>query len=431
MSPFSVPARLAIIAALVAAFCATTAPQANHVYHSTLVGLSQPGERGDSLFYDAALQPVAEAIAQIERKAVFLKPGSGDRQGTMAQTLNGFLHRGSDGPESVAEALNAFLATQDPYSVFLTRDEYEKFREIGERSYAGIGLEIEKRRDGEIISYPIIGGPAANAGIRAGDRLVAINGTATRGKSLPFLATLATGRPGTRVAVDIVTTTGATKHLTITRAEINTETISEYTQEGMRVIRLSLFTPSTRPELDYLLTNWRRTDPIIIDLRGCGGGDFHAAVDAAMLFLQKGQTIASLQERAGVHSYTSTISRQLPSQPVYLWQDGATASAAEIFIAALTENGRATSLGKTSAGKGTKQDIIELSGGAALFLTTGYLLTPRGRMFDGRGIEPMHAVDGDSADTNDYLDKVRALVRRREAEDPTAAGRTSANPVAR
>jgi carboxyl-terminal processing protease len=154
-------------------------------------------------------------------------------------------------------------------------------------------------------------------------------------------------------------------------------------------------------------------------------------VDAAMLFLQKGQTIASLQERAGVHSYTSTISRQLPSQPVYLWQDGATASAAEIFIAALTENGRATSLGKTSAGKGTKQDIIELSGGAALFLTTGYLLTPRGRMFDGRGIEPMHAVDGDSADTNDYLDKVRALVRRREAEDPTAAGRTSANPVAR
>ena len=338
---------------------------------------------------DGALQLFSEAIAHIQREAMF--GGPSDRQGI------------------VAAALRAFLAERDPYSAFLTREEYKKFTQISAQSYAGIGLEIEKRRDGNIICYPLANGPAARAGIRSGDRLIAIDGIAARGKSLPALVALAAGQSGTRVTVQAERAGGTRVTFTLDRAAINATSISAVAYGSARVIKLSTFTPDTRQELQYLISSWRASEPIIIDLRACGGGDFHAAVDAAMLFLAKGETIVFVQERARTRTYVSTIDRPPPSRPVFLWQDGATASAAEVFIGALTENAHATSIGSTSAGKGTKQDIIALSDGAALFLTTGFMLTPRGKRFDGQGLEPMQPIAGDGSDTWAFLEQVRIL----------------------
>jgi carboxyl-terminal processing protease len=338
---------------------------------------------------DGALQLFSEAITHIQRQAVF--GGPSDRQGI------------------VAAALRAFLAERDPYSAFLTREEYKKFTEINDPSYAGIGLEIEKRRDGSVVCYPLADGPAARAGIRAGDRLIAIDGIPARGKPLPSLVALAAGRRGTEVTVETERASGGRARFTLARTAISPPTLSTISYGAARVIRISTFTPDTRQALKFLISSWHRSDPIVIDLRSCGGGDFHAAVDAAMLFLRKGQTIVSVRGREGIRVYTSTIDRRPPSQLVFLWQDEATASAAEVFIGALTENARATSIGKTSAGKGTKQDIIELSGGAALFLTTGVMLTPEGKQFDGHGLEPMQPIAGDGAETRAYLEKVRAL----------------------
>jgi carboxyl-terminal processing protease len=95
---------------------------------------------------------------------------------------------------------------------------------------------------------------------------------------------------------------------------------------------------------------------------------------------------------------------------VFLWQDEFTASAAEIFVAALTENVRGTSIGRTSAGKGTRQDIIELQDGAALLITTGYLITPRGVQFDGQGLAPMYPVKEGEHDTDAFFNKTAALI---------------------
>ena len=377
----------AAIAMMVAILCAALSPLAVSVYDAVTTERHRESEGQHA--EDGALQLFSEAITHIQREALF--GGPNDRE------------------EIVAAALRAFLAERDPYSAFLTREEYKKFTEINEQSYAGVGLEIMKRRDGNVICYPLANGPAASAGIRAGDRLIAIDGIPAQAKALPSLVALAAGRPGTTVTVETERSSGDRVTFTLTRAAISATTISAVSYGSARVIRLSAFTPDTRQALEYLISNWHRSDPIIIDLRGCGGGDFHAAIDTAMLFLHKGETIVSLQERGGNRRYTSTINRQPPIQPVFLLQDGATASAAEVFIGALTENSRATSIGRTSAGKGTKQDIIELSGGAALFLTTGFTLTPQGKRFDGRGLEPMHPIAGDSSDTLAYLTKVRAL----------------------
>jgi carboxyl-terminal processing protease len=197
--------------------------------------------------------------------------------------------------------------------------------------------------------------------------------------------------------------------VSIIRTKFSAQPVSEYTHRSRRIIRLTSFTPNTRQELDYLVSKQRQHDYIIIDLRGCGGGDFYAAVDSAMLFLAKGDEIVSVSGRSGSQAYLATISHEPPAQRIFLWQDEFTASAAEVFIAALTENDRGISVGMTTAGKGTRQDIIKLQDGAALILTTGYLLTPRGIRFDGSGLKPMHQVEGEAPNEDAFLSKTATL----------------------
>ncbi|MGH8762398.1 MAG: S41 family peptidase [Nitrosospira sp.] len=338
-----------------------------------------------------AIRRYAEALARIEQHAVFSTP-TGNFQAM------------------VATSLKAYLAQKDPYSDFLTRKEYEKFKSAGSENYVGIGLEVEKRRNGDIICYPLQNGSAATAGIKPGERLLALDGISIRGKSLPAIVALASGKAGTAVVVELADLSGSRRQVTVTRSTTVGPAVSEYTFRSARIIRLAAFTPSTRQELDYLVSNWRKDNPIIIDLRGCGGGDFYAAVNSAMLFLEKGEPIISVSGRSGARSYSATVTRQPPGQRVYLWQDEFTASAAEIFIAALTDNARGTSIGRTTAGKGTRQDIIELTDGGVLILTTGYLITPHGVRFEGTGLAPMRPVEGSTDDTEAFLDKTAAPI---------------------
>ncbi len=347
---------------------------------------------GSSQVNEPAIRRYAEAMSQIERRAVFSAP-IGDLQ------------------DMVSSSLKVYLAQKDPYSDFLIREEYEKFKAAGSEHYAGIGLDIEKRRNGDIICYPLSNGPAALAGIKPGEQLLAFDGVPTQGKSLPALVALAVGKAGTPVVVELAGLSGTRRQVTVIRSNITAPAVSEYTFRSSRIIKLANFTPNTRQELDYLVSNWHKSDPIIIDLRGCGGGDFYAAVDSAMLFLKQGEPIISVSGRSGVRSYSATVARQPPAQRVFLWQDAFTASAAEIFIAALTENVRGTSIGRTTAGKGTRQDLIELQDGSALILTTGYLITPHGTQFEGKGLAPMHQVAESTNDTDAFFKKIAAQIK--------------------
>jgi carboxyl-terminal processing protease len=319
----------------------------------------------------AALRLYVEALDQISARAVF---SPGDRTTMVQQTLS------------------AYLVTHDPYSGLLTRDEFAAYRAIKSGTYAGVGAELERRHDGETVIYPFPGGPAERAGIKAGEQLLSIAGMPVKDKPLAVLAAKVSGTVGTVVALEVDTGNGTARHVDLTRAIVAQPALSMYTVDNARVIRLSSFTAATRSSAEALLTHWNPKMPVIIDLRGCGGGDFYAAVDTAMLFLDKGQPIVTVNRRSGTQRYASTADGLRLEQPVFLWQDEHTASAAELFIAALTDNGRATSIGRTSAGKGSRQDILPLSDGSALILTTGYLSTPDGAHFDGRGLTPQRPV---------------------------------------
>lgn len=338
-----------------------------------------------------AVNGYAEVFDHIRRRAFFPPPSKDLR-------------------EMTASSLRSYITEKDPYSDLLSPKEYDRFKSASNRFQAGIGLDIQKRRNGDMVCYPTPGGPADAAGIKPGERLLSLDGVPTVGKSLPAIVALASGAAGTEVAVEVATLSGQHRRVVVTRSPIPRSGVSEYTFRSARIIKLSNFTPSTRQELGYLISNWHKSKPIIIDLRGCGGGDFYAAIDSAMLFLAKGEPIITVKERSGIRSYVSTIGREPPVQRVFLWQDGLTASAAEIFIAALSENVRGTTVGMTSAGKGTRQDVIELLNGGALILTTGYLITPHGLQFDGQGLVPMYSIQGNTNDTAAFFSKIAALI---------------------
>lgn len=287
-------------------------------------------------------------------------------------------------------SLRRYLLQQDRFADALTPEEYARFKEVHAGHYAGIGLELERDSMGNVYCYPDAKGPAARAGVKAGDRLLAIGDESVEGRGLPTLVALAAGAVGTPVILYTARDGASRRRFAVTRSAVTGPSVSERRYAGYRVVRIASFTPDTRQELEFIASR-NNSGRLILDLRGNRGGDLHAAIDCAMLFLPEGAEVVSVESKQGVQHYVSTIAGRLLRPRVFLLQDSGTASAAEVFIAALTGNHRAVSIGTPTFGKGTQQQLIALSTGAVLILTTGYLLTPQGRAINGVGLAPDRA----------------------------------------
>ena len=337
---------------------------------------------------DADILLYVEAIAQIRDKAIRLKPDV-------------------TRPQIVEHTLRAYLARGELCCDYLPREEYRRFKASLNERYVGIGMEIRQDREGRTICLPHAESPAARAGIARGDELRSIDGVRVDGKSIFGVAAMARGKPGTEVRVTVGVKDGREREFRIARSAVTLPSVSTRTVEGSPIIVLSHFTRDTKPAMADVLKHWPRELPIIIDLRGNGGGDLHAAIDSAMLFLEDGKRVVAVETRKGTRTYESRAAAVNRATPVYLWQDEGTASAAEVFIAALTDNERAVSIGRATAGKATVDEIVELSDGSALILAVGNLQTPKGVRYQGKGLKPAYAVPEGTVDTVSYLMKVR------------------------
>lgn len=309
----------------------------------------------------------------------------------------------------VSATIKSFLREADPFADYLTAEEYSKFVESQKKNYVGIGMEIQKESDGEIICIPYPGSPAEKAGIGLGHRLIYIDKVPVKGKSILAIASIAKGEEGTKVVLTVADDRGIVRELSVERSRIKYESVLMSRISGIAVIRIISFSRDTQRELKYILNGLNASEPIAMDLRGNPGGDLHSAIDAAMFFLKKDKKIVTVKGKDKVTVYKSFIEPINIESPIYLWQDERTASAAEVFIAALTQNYRAVSIGKRSYGKGAKQDIINLNDDSALILTTGYLETPFGTIYHGKGLKPDHFVPESIPDTQDYMMKVIKL----------------------
>ncbi|HEX9869193.1 MAG TPA: S41 family peptidase [Candidatus Tectomicrobia bacterium] len=394
-----------VIALLLVALCGSTLFPLLSAFLATPQvknSLKDMGKTSESSFGldDKDIWLYLEGLARIKEDALFLEPGV-TRE------------------EIVQETLKTYLARKDPFSDYLTRKEYHDLRESQNERYVGIGMEVERDRTGKIICRPYPGSPAEKAGISIGDQLKSVNGVFVDGKSLFTIISMAKGKPETSVHLLILTKSGLEKQVGVTRGNIVTETIAKRRLGKRPVIKISSFVQNTRAKLRDILHGWEANDPIIIDLRSNAGGDLHAAIDSAMLLLEEGKKLISIKTRKGSKTHESSGGAVNLTSPVYLWQNEGTASAAEVFIAALTENQRAVSIGKSTFGKATMQDIFELSDGSALVLTTGELQTPNGTSYQGFGLTPTYTVKDVNDTAGHYMEKVEELIRLKRHGAPT------------
>lgn len=313
----------------------------------------------------------------------------------------------------VRESLKAYLHHIDPYAEFLTPDEYQAFKRSQKSHYVGVGMRIERDETGRIRCYPFSQSPAAKAGVAPGDILKAIGGFDIGSKSLFAIGAMIGGQEGMPVVLILRTPAGDLKTISITREQMSSDAVQTLEIDHLEVFKIDFFRSGAPRELKLLITNQTDSKPLIIDLRGNRGGDLHAAIDCAMLFLAKNQKIVDIKKPHTTQSYQSFGATANANSPVYIWQDRGTASAAEVFIAALTQNRRALSIGQPTYGKGTTQDVIELSDGSAMFLTTGYLYPPNGQIYHQNGLDPDHQLDDPNPKTRDFVSQTKALIKHK------------------
>lgn len=291
----------------------------------------------------------------------------------------------------------------DPYTVFFPPTEAKAFAENISGSFAGVGMEIGVKNNTLTVVAPLKGTPAETAGIKAGDQIIAIDGTSTDGISIDKAVRKIRGPIGTTVDLTIV------RGGTLLNIKIVRDTIRiPQTKDGLDIksgvyhIALYEFTSDSANLFNQALERFKSSGSkkLVIDVRGNPGGYLDAAVDIASHFLSKGTTIVT-EDFGGKGSnnvHTSFGYADLPRETnIVVLIDGGSASASEILAGALQDAHAATLIGTKSFGKGSVQTLMNLDNGS-LKVTVARWITPAGHWIMGNGITPDIAVPFTASD---------------------------------
>lgn len=310
--------------------------------------------------------------------------------------------------QSLAAGMLASL--EDKYSFYIPPSEAEDYEEGNTGIYGGIGTYLNKpspeMKDLDdpssymiTIISPFPGSPAQRAGLMAGDLISHINGEKVDDLTSTDASKLLRGEPGTDVTITVYRN-GSSFDITLTRETITTPTVEGDLIDGdIGYIILSQFTPQTGVQLQEQVTSLvkKGISGLIIDERNNSGGAVDGALQASNMFLPAGKTLVTIQGKKGTNKdqrYVATAAQYVPDDlPVVILTNGGTASSAEIFAAALHDNGRATLIGTKTFGKGIVQDVFKFGEGFVQ-VTTAHYYTPDGNNIHGLGIEPDIEAEG-------------------------------------
>ncbi|GFN34328.1 S41 family peptidase [Tepidimicrobium xylanilyticum] len=292
-----------------------------------------------------------------------------------------------------------FQALEDPYSVYMTEDEFKSFTEQTQGIYGGIGVIVTPGEDNLItVVSPIEGTPGERAGIKTGDKIIKVNGEEFTADRMDQAVKLMKGEPKTKVNITILRKDKDGKNeyidLEIIREEIRLETVkSDIIQDNIGYIKITSFDELTYDDFKKDLNNLMNKDiaGIIIDLRNNPGGLLNVCVDIADELLGEG-VIVYTETRHGERVYERSDKRHVDIPLVVLVNEGS-ASASEILAGAIKDHNRGILIGSKTFGKGVVQRIRELSDGSGFKLTVSEYFTPNGTNIHGVGIEPDIVVD--------------------------------------
>jgi carboxyl-terminal processing protease len=323
-----------------------------------------------------------------------------------------------DDAELMESAIRGMVSDLDPHSQYLDAGEYRDIRISTTGSYTGIGIEVDQSEGRIMVVAPIAGSPAARAGIRGGDQLVAVNGWSLDGSSLQETIERLRGQAGTEVTVSVLREDRVIDH-DMRRQIIRMVSVHrELLAPAFGYVRVSQFNENTTRELSRAVDELQDAsggmlEGLVLDLRDNPGGVLDAAVNVADLFLNSGIIVTaegrSLDSRFKRSAHRGDI---LDGAEMVVLVNRGSASASEIVAGALQDNNRATIVGTETFGKGLVQTVVPLSKGRAIKLTTSRYYTPSGDSIQDVGIAPDVYVE----DTPGFPDLSLSGVLDREAD---------------
>ncbi|MEE4256341.1 MAG: S41 family peptidase [Bacteroidales bacterium] len=308
--------------------------------------------------------------------------------------------------ELMVEGIESMLATLDPYTVYIPESQIEDYRMITTGQYGGIGSLIHKNGNYVVISEPYEGFPAQRSGLKAGDRVLSINGEDMVDKPSDEVSKFLKGQPGTTVTLVVERDgTDAPLAFEIERENIKIKDIPYYgmLDDNIAYIKLTGFTQQAGAMVKdaYLdLKNNYKVEGVILDLRNNGGGLLAEAVNVTNIFVDKGELVVSTKGRLEDrnkehHTRFSAIDTKVP---LVVLVNPQSASASEIVAGAIQDMDRGIILGQRSFGKGLVQNVVPLSYNSQMKITVAKYYIPSGRC--------IQAIDYSHKDEDGYFTKI-------------------------
>jgi carboxyl-terminal processing protease len=307
----------------------------------------------------------------------------------------------------------------DPYSMYFDPETAQKFNEELSGAFEGIGAEVGIKNNRLTIVAPLPDSPAEKAGLKAGDKIYAIDDIDTTGIALDYAVSLIRGKDGTEVKL-LISRDGidAVQEYKIKRAVITIKSVEFAMKENnIAYIKLSYFNEDTASEFNRVIQEVLAKNPkgIILDMRNNPGGFLSTAVTVASAWIEDGPIVVEEFGDKTKDNYPAEGRANFKNYKTVVLVNGGSASASEIVAGALQDYGKATLVGEKTFGKGSVQELESLKDGSAVKITIAHWLTPNGRLIDKEGIKPDVEIklskEDYNADKDPQMDKALELLK--------------------
>lgn len=325
-----------------------------------------------------------------------------------------------DKNELIDSAISGMLNTLDKNSTYVGSDD-DNFSIYLEGSYEGTGIQVYNDENNNIVIYSVFDDTSASkAGLKAGDVIIRLNDKDTTNMSIADFSSLVKKQKGKFKITYKRDNEEKTVSLKVSKVELKSvysETI-EKNDKKIGYIQMSIFANNTYEQFKKALSNLENENMngLIIDLRSNSGGHLSSAEEIISLFLDSSHPIYQIKTKDSLNTYYS-LGKETKKYKIVILIDKNSASASEVVTSALTEQYGAVTVGEKSYGKGTVQELQSLNDGEQYKLTTKSWLTSKGKVIDGKGIEPDYKVsldekyyDEPSFDNDNQLQKAIELI---------------------
>ena len=303
-------------------------------------------------------------------------------------------------------AIKGMLRELDPHTNFMSPDIFKDFETETSGEFGGLGIEISVQNGVLTIISPIEDTPAWQAGIKSGDKVIAVDGKSTKGLSLVEASLLMRGKKGSKTVLSVIRD-GEDKQrdITITRGNVKIRSV-KYTdlEDGYAYVKITSFIENTGRDLEKVMNDHEKNSKgikgLVIDLRRNPGGLLDQAIRVSDMYLPAGKIVSTIgREKSKEEIVYASKKGKYTNFPLIVLMNEYSASASEIVAGALQDNKRAIIMGEKSFGKGSVQSVVKLGDGSGLKLTVARYYTPSGKSIQAEGITPdieLQAVDSDA-----------------------------------